>query len=297
MNSPVEFRDEVELVIDLKSDLGEGPLWHSPTSTLVFVDTNKGIIHRFDPATSALASMDVGVEIGAAIPRRRGGFVASSTDGLMAVNETTRSVELLVSIEGDLPSNRMNDAKCDSRGRLWSGTFSKKFERKVGSLYRIDTDLTVTRVTSGVTISNGIGWNSDETKMYYVDTAARGVDVFDYDIGTGTATNKRRFVDISRDFGMPDGITVDAEDCVWVALYYGGAVRRYSPQGEWLATVSLPVSRVTSCGFGGSNLDELYITTANQMVDGEGRQHEKLSGGLFRCRVGVSGLPVFEFGG
>jgi sugar lactone lactonase YvrE len=290
-----ELGASLELVLDLHADIGEGPIWDD--GTLIFVDSTIGRVYRYEPGSGRLSSLEVGQQIGAAIPRRRGGLVVTSRDGLLSVDEPGGKVEPLVPIELDMPESRMNDAKCDSRGRLWSGTFSTKFVRKAGSLYRIDADLTLTRACPDIDISNGIAWSPDESRMYYVDTLARGVDVFDYDIDTGTTTNRRRFVDIERANGLPDGITVDAEGCVWVALYLGGAVRRYSPDGEWVATLTLPLARVTSCGFGGPALDDLYITTANHVILEDGRPHEPHAGGLFRCRPGVSGLPTHRFGG
>lgn len=294
---PEELNRTLEVVLKAETDLGEGPIWDDVTGTLLFVDQTVGRIHRFDPATGALRGTDVGQVIGAAIPRRSGGLVVSSRDGLLAVDEGGGPAKLLVPIETDNPDNRMNDAKCDSRGRLWTGTFSTSFIRKAGALYRVDPDLTLVKAVDGVSISNGIAWNADESLMYYVDTAARGVDVFDYDIDTGAASNRRRFVDIDRAEGFPDGITVDTEGHLWVALYRGGAVRRYAPDGEWVGVITLPVANVTSCGFGGPALEDLYLTTAILKTVGDGQPHEALAGALFRCRPAASGMPEGRFAG
>ena len=293
---PVELNAGLEIAADVAADLGEGPIWDDETGTLLFVDSTIGRIYRLTPMSGTLSRLEVGQQIGVAIPRKRGGLAVSARDGLMSVDDMGHG-SLLVPIEQGREDLRMNDAKCDSRGRLWSGTFSLKFERKAGALYRVDEELAQTRVQDGVSISNGIAWSPDETTMYYVDTATRGIDMFDYDVATGSATDRRRFVEIDRAFGLPDGITVDAEGHVWVALYLGGVVRRYHPDGRWVAQVTLPVARVTSCGFGGPDLDDLYITSANQALVDDGRPHEPHAGALFRCRPGVRGLPTHRFAG
>ncbi len=295
--SVVDYSDSLEVALGLKNDLGEGPIWDDATNTLVFVDCNCGRIYRLDPAEKRISSIDVGSTIGVAIPRRSGGFVASSVDGLLSVDENTGDVALLVPIERDLPDNRMNDGKCDSRGRLWSGTFSIRFEPGAGTLYRIDADLSVTPAVAGVRVSNGIAWSPDERLVYFIDTLSRGIDVFDYDIEAGLMSNRRRFVEIDRDIGLPDGLTVDEEGCVWVALFNGSQVRRYSPEGNWIGVVSLPVARVTSCNFGGPDLQDLYITTADFSLHDDGNPHEPEAGFLFRCRPGVRGMLSHRFAG
>jgi sugar lactone lactonase YvrE len=285
-----------DLVADLGLELGEGPIWDAATGTLIFVDSMKGLILRLDPASGDVSRIEVGPVLGAAIPRSRGGFVASSVEGLLAV-DPDGSHSLLVPIEQDRPDSRMNDAKCDSRGRLFSGTLSIPFVRGGNAFYSVDARLALTRQADGVTVSNGIAWNADETLLYYVDTASRGIDMFDYDLATGTIANRRRFVDIDRADGFPDGIAVDADGHVWVALYMGGAVRRYAPDGRLAAQIALPVSGVTSCNFGGADLTDLYITTARHGVSAERLADEPHAGALFRCRPGVTGLQSHEFAG
>ncbi|QUT05758.1 SMP-30/gluconolactonase/LRE family protein [Sphingobium phenoxybenzoativorans] len=292
----VELNASLEVVADIGNDLGEGPIWDDVTGTLVFVDSNVGRVHRFDPATGGVSHVDVGPVIGAAIPRRSGGMVASSIDGLLAV-ASTGDTRLLVPIEQDKPNHRMNDAKCDSRGRLLSGTLSMPFERGASALYRVDPDLSLHHVLPGVTVSNGIAWSPDETRLYYVDTSTRGIDCFDYDIETGEISGRRRFVDVDRADGFPDGITVDAEGHVWLALYKGGKVNRYDPAGRLVGQVTLPVTCVTSCNFGGEGLKDLYITTARHGLSEEELAGQPHAGALFRCRPGVSGLPSYFFAG
>ncbi len=290
------YNVELEIVADVAADIGEGPIWHDVDDTLIFVDSSIGRIYRLHRRTGVVTSIDVGTKIGAAIPRRRGGLVVSAGDGLLAVADDG-STRLLAPIERELAGHRMNDAKCDSRGRLWSGTFSMDFRRGAGGLYRIDPDLTSTKLLDGVWISNGLGWSPDESIFYYIDSGARGIDAFDYDIAAGTISNRRRFLSFPKAAGLPDGMAVDAEGCLWVALYLGGAVRRFAPDGRAIGAIDLPLARVTSCNFGGPDLDELYITTANQLIDDDGRPHEDHAGATYRCRPGVRGLPSHAFGG
>ena len=294
--APPELAGSLELVLDLGAEIGEGPIWDDGNATLLFVDSAIGRIYRLDPASGGLASLEIGQQIGAAIPRRRGGLVVSGRDGLLSV-DADGAVALRVPIERDRGNSRMNDAKCDNHGRLWSGTIPLEHERGSCALYRVDADLTLARVEDGISVSNGIAWSPDETIMYHVDTVSRGIDMYDYDAATGNAKGRRRFVGIDRADGLPDGITVDVEGHVWVALYKGGAVRRYAPDGRWVGQITLPVSAVTSCGFGGSGMTDLYITTATHGLSDERRRDEPTAGALFRYRSEISGMRTNRFAG
>lgn len=291
-----ELGHGLEVVTDLRMMLGEGPFWDEPRARLVFVDSQAGTIFQFDPPTGTLSRVEAGAVIGIAIPRQGGGYAASSVDGLLSVSPEGK-VELLAPIEADRPDNRMNDAKCDVRGRMFSGTMSVHIERGAGNLYRIDPDHSVHRLVEGISVSNGLGWSPDNRSFYYIDTSARGVDRFDYDLDSGAIANRTRLVDIPRDAGFPDGMTIDEEGCLWVALYKGGAVRRFSPSGELIGQVSLPVSGVTSCCFGGPDMADLYITTARFGIADDVLSGEPLAGALFRCRTDVRGLPSTPYAG
>lgn len=293
----IDYTESLEVVVARNFDLAEGPVWDAVTNTLIFVDCNLGRIHRFDPLQDQLSGIDVGRTIGVAIPRSQGGFVVSSVDGLLSVSGAGDDISLLVPVETDLAINRMNDGKCDAKGRLWSGTFSTRFEHGAGTLYRVDPDLCLTPAFSGIRVSNGLAWSPDNRLLYFNDTLARGIDVFDYDLQQGQISNHRRFVDIDRDEGLPDGMAVDSEGCLWVALFNGGQIRRYSPQGQWIGVVSLPCARVTSCNFGGAFLDDLYITTADFKLHEDGNPREPQAGYVYRCRPGVKGLPSIPFAG
>jgi sugar lactone lactonase YvrE len=192
-------------------------------------------------------------------------------------------------IEPDRPGNRANDAKCDPAGRLWLGTMAYDEEPGAGSLYRVDADLALTRVLDALTISNGLGWSPDGSRMYFVDSPTRRVDVLDYALEDGTASARRPFVDASPFAGLPDGLAVDGEGCVWMAMYGGAAVHRFSPEGVLLETVGLPVEKPTSCCFAGPALDRLVITSA--------RDDQGAGGDLFVVDAGVTGSPTVAFAG
>ena len=288
---------EVELVLDAHAELGEGPTWHAAESALVWVDITRCLVHRYTPASGRDESIDVGQHVGAAAPRAAGGLVLALRDGVGILDTATRRVEMIADIEADHPGNRMNDGKCDSAGRFWAGTMAYDNRPGAGALYRLETDRHVARVLSAVTISNGIGWSLDDRLMYYIDTPTLGVDVFDYEAATGAITNRRRLITIPPEAGQPDGMTVDSDGFLWVALWGGWAVHRYSPKGVLDRVVKLPVAKVTSCAFGGPDLADLYITSASIELSPDELREQPHAGGLFRHRPGVAGLPTHSFKG
>jgi sugar lactone lactonase YvrE len=197
----------------------------------------------------------------------------------------------LAETEMTIRDNRMNDGKCDPAGRFWAGTMNLDAKVGAGALYRLDVDHSVTRVLSDVTISNGLGWSPAGDHMYYIDTWLGGIDEFDFDAGTGECSNRRRLVDIPKDLGVPDGMAVDSDGYLWVALCYGWAVHRYSPSGKLDAVVRFPCSLITSCAFGGRDLGELYVTSGTLNLTPEQLREQPYAGALFLIRPGVAGLP------
>ena len=286
-----------ELVLDARAQLGEGPIWDAGRSRLLFVDIMRGQVHEFDPETGHDRVIEVDRPVGAIAPTIRGDWVIAARDGFFRVDPDTGATSLIAHIEKDDPETRMNDGYVDARGRFWAGTMGMGGVRERGSLYRLDPDGQVTRHLAGVDISNGIDWSPDGRLMYYADTGAGRVDVFDFDEPRGVISHRRPFLVVPEDQGYPDGLIVDADGCIWLALWEGRAVRRYRPDGALDAVVSLPVSLVTKCAFGGPDLTDLYITTAWIELDAAGRTREPLAGGLFRVRPGVSGRPVRKYAG
>lgn len=285
-------RWHAELVLDARANLGEGPLWDARSGELLWVDIMAGMVHRFDLASGVDRAFDVGQPVGAVVPRASGGYAFALRDGF-AVGDAG-GVTVVAPIEADRPDVRMNDGACDSRGRFWAGTMQLEYERGAGALFRLDATGAAETMLTGVTISNGIAWSPDDTTMYYVDTTTRGIDAFDYDADTGTIAGRRRLATIEKSAGQPDGLVVDAEGCIWVALWEGWAVRRYAPDGTLLGIIEIPAARVTKPAFGGDGLDDLYATTASPDAHDDAQPH---AGGIFRARPGVRGLAPHAYTG
>ena len=275
-----------------RATLGEGPVWDAERAELIWVDIDRGLVHRHSPTRGTTDSIGFGQGVGCAVPRASGGLVLALADGFAALPPGGRFAEPLVAVEPERPRTRMNDGGCDTRGRLWAGTMSLDGDTRTAALYRLDPDLRLTRVLSCLSISNGLGWSPDDTLMYHVDTPRRRVDVFEFDAATGALGRRRAVIDIAPEHGRPDGLAVDAEGGIWVALWGGGAVHRYDPDGRLDERVELPVSQVTSCCFGDEDLATLYVTSAARGTSGE-----PLAGVLFACRPGIRGLGATPFAG
>ena len=281
-----------ELVLDARARLGEGPVWDAGAGELLWVDVLAGLVHRFDPGSGADRLLEVGQPVGAVVPRAAGGYALAVRDGFAVADGD--GVRLVAEVEADRPETRMNDGACDSRGRFWAGTM--RFDERAGGgcLYRLDATGKVETMLRDVTVSNGVAWSPDDRVLYYVDTPTLGIDAFDYEPETGAISGRRRIVTIEGGAGSPDGLVVDAEGCIWLALWEGWAVRRYAPDGALLGAVELPVARVTKPAFGGEELTDLYVTTAAPADPDPAQPH---AGGLFRLRPGVRGLPATPYAG
>ncbi|MCY3783195.1 MAG: SMP-30/gluconolactonase/LRE family protein [Chloroflexi bacterium] len=286
----------VELVADAHAIVGEGPVWDASTGLLVWVDIEGKRIYEFDPATGVNREIEVPQYPGAVVRRASGGYMAAVTNGFASVDRDG-GFELVVPVEADLPENRMNDGKCDPQGRFWAGTTRMTHDAPIGVLHRLDTDLSLHPMVGELWVSNGLDWTDDERRMYFIDSFAGSVDVFDYDAATGDIANRRPLIDVPESWGTPDGMTLDAEGYLWVAFWGSSRVRRFDPEGRLDREIALPVTQVTSCAFGGPDLRDLYITSGARGLDAEALEREPQAGGLFRARPGVQGRPAFEFAG
>jgi sugar lactone lactonase YvrE len=288
---------EVDLALAAGADLGEGPVWDAEASVLIWVDITAGLVHRFEPATGRDEAFDVGRPVGAAVPTTSGRVAFAASDGFSLLELGTGQIEPIAEVEAGDPHTRMNDGKCDAAGRFWAGTMDVEGRRPFGSLYRLDADRWLVRVLTGVTISNGIGWNPNGRTMYYIDSVTHGVDALDVEPEGGSVSNRRRLVGFPIEWGLPDGMTVDEEGFLWVAFWDGSAVRRIAPDGRIASVIRFPVSRVTSCTFGGADLTDLYVTSARNGLSVAQLREQPSAGGLFRLRPGVRGLPHHPFAG
>jgi sugar lactone lactonase YvrE len=280
---------ELELAVDVRAELGEGPSWDPETRRLIWVDITAEVVHRFDPASGEDERFEVGQPVGAAVPSSDGRLALAVSDGFAFLDPATGAIERIADVEAELADTMMNDGKCDPAGRLWAGTKDAKGSRPIGSLYRLGADAKPVRMLTGLTVSNGLGWSPDRTTMYFIDSPTQRIDVFDFDLDRGEIANRRTLVEIPQAWGLPDGMTIDQEGFLWVAFWGGSAVRRFDPAGAVVSTVEFPVSQVTSCAFGGEELSDLYVTTARDGLSGAQQQEQPLAGGLFRLRSGVRG--------
>jgi len=287
--------DEVELALDARAELGEGPSWDPETGRLIWVDITAEVVHWFDPASGHDQRFEVGQPVGAAVPASDGRLALAVSDGFAFLDPPTGGIERIADVEVDLADTMMNDGKCDPAGRLWAGTKDAVGSRPLGSLYRLGADRRPERILTGLTVSNGLGWSPDRTTMYFIDSPTQRIDVFDFELESGEISNRRTLVEIPKAWGLPDGMTVDEDGFLWVAFWGGSAVRRFAPTGAVVSTVEFPVSQVTSCTFGGGDLSELYVTTARDSLSETQLAEQPLAGGLFRLRPGVRGRPSHPF--
>ncbi|HZB34374.1 MAG TPA: SMP-30/gluconolactonase/LRE family protein [Streptosporangiaceae bacterium] len=291
----------LEVAVAAQARLGEGPTWDAAGRRLLWVDILQSEVHAYDPASGADSLlMRTGSHVGAAKPRAGGGIVANLRDGI-GCYEPDGAFRMLADLA--VPGVRGNDAAVAPDGSLWAGTMRYDFGSGGGRLYHIRPDGAVTTVLDDVTISNGIGWSPDGRLMYYIDTPTGRIDVFDVapdDDGAGDGANvrdRRVFVDVDHP-APPDGLTVDADGCVWTALYGGGRVHRYTPDARLDRVVEVPAPNTTACAFGGPDLRDLYITSARSDDPAtEPARDESLAGALFVLPGAGQGLPSPAFAG
>ncbi len=273
---------------------GEGPVWDTSWGGLRFVDMLAGDILTADLSTGEVERLHVGEVAAAFRPRTSGGMVVAIERGFALVG-ADGSVDRLPELWHD-EGVRMNEGGCDPQGRFYCGSMAYASTKGAGTVYRLAPDRTVSVVLTDVTISNGLAWSPDHTQAYYIDTPTGRVDAFDYHPQTGLVVDSRRpVVEIPGEWGGPDGMTVDAEGYLWVAMWGGSAVRRFAPDGTLDGVVEVPgAQQVTACTFGGSDLDELFVTTSRQGLSDD---EQPAAGAVFSVRPGVRGLPALPYAG
>lgn len=276
-----------ELMADYRCETGEGPLWHPMERQVYWSDIPRGRIFRLNPFSRRHEQIYEGRIVGGYTIQSDGSLLLFMDRGSVAVWRDGKLKYLVNKMEGET-DNRFNDVAADPAGRVFCGTMPT--DTRSATLYRMDTDGSVTTVLEGVGLSNGIGFSPDQKQMYYTDSLARKIYIFDYDIDSGDITNQRVFVETPDDGSIPDGMTVDAEGYVWGARWDGSSLYRYNPDGEQVVQIQFPAKKVSSVIFGGVDLTDMYVTTAgggNKAEEGPG------AGGLFRLNVGIQGKPEF----
>jgi sugar lactone lactonase YvrE len=277
--------------------LGEGPVWLAAERRLLHVDITAGAIHRWGWADGARSTLRLEPPVSFAIPRVGGGLVVGQGRSVVVIDAATEDRRVLCAVEPDRPGNRFNDAKCDAAGRLWAGTMSTAREPGAAGLHRVEPDGSCALMLGGTTISNGLGWSVDGQRMLFIDSTTQRIDAFDFDVAAGTLSGRRTFAAIAPEDGLPDGLAVDEDDGVWVALFGGGALRHYDRDGTLDAVVDLPVSNPTCPVFGGPHGDVLLITTARHRLTPEQAAREALAGSVLAVRTLTRGAPVHAFAG
>lgn len=278
--------------------LGEGACWFVDEQRLYWVDILKCEVHRFDPATGLDEMRVVPCHVSMVQPTTRGDLILGTRDGIARMDFDSGKFTILCDPESDVAGNRLNDGKPGPRGRLFVGSLAYDGSDKKASLWRIDADLTCTRLIDRAGNSNGLGWSPDHRTFYWTDTKTGCVFAFDYDALRGKIKNRRTVVEVDKALGRPDGLAVDEEGFLWTALWAGHAVARWNPAtGELVAKVECPAANVTCPSFGGPKLDTLYFTTAQKGREESEPSPEAEAGNLFAAKVGVKGLPGFAFAG
>ncbi len=292
---------KANLVLNAGAELGEGPVWCEEEQKLYWVDINVGMLHCFDPSTGKDECFSCGEPIGTIALRKNGGFIGALKSGVYLLSLKNGSIqkEKLVDPEPDTP-NRFNDGKCDPSGRFLAGTCYTPQQDKgdiLGGFYSVEEDGTFKTLLEGIYISNGLCFSADEKILYYIDSKRYAVTAYEYNTVTGSISNPKTAVKIPEEIGLPDGMTIDINGNLWIALFGGGKVICVNPQsGDFLAEVKVPAQKVTCPVFGGTDYSTLFITTAWENYTPKQREADPLGGALFAVHLDVKGTPSYRFG-
>jgi sugar lactone lactonase YvrE len=285
-----------DIVFDAHAGVAEGPLWDERRQQLVWTDIPDECVHFTDIGSGKDRTVEVGTQVGCIVGRASGGYALGTAQEFWITDTDELAHPQAKFPITDNTLVRTNDGKCDAAGRFFAGTMGLDGQWGTAALYRLDPDHSVNLVLAGVTCANGIGWTLDSRTMYYVDTPTYRIDAFDFDPASGTFSRRRIFARIEGG-GRPDGLCVDSEGCLWVAIWLGWEVRRYAPDGRLLQRVKVPTAKASSCTFAGPNLDVLCITSASSELTKAQRAAQPHAGAIFACSPGVQGLPAAQFAG
>jgi len=286
---------EAERLLAMGSRLGEGPRWNTDEQALYWVDIEGHLFHRYDPATGIRKDFEAGLPVGVLGFRASGGLIMATRRGFATWDFSAGKLTFITDPEAGKEGARFNDGGTDRAGRFWAGTMSPP--DPTSSLYRLDPDGSLHVMETGVTISNGIGWSPDNKIMYFTDSPRRVIYAYDFDLQSGTISNRRNFAYTPDDPAEPDGLTVDSEGFVWSAQWGGWRILRYDPDGKVEREVRVETAHVTCCAFGGPDLTDLYITTAWSGLSDDERAAQSMAGDLFILKTDIRGLPEPKFAG
>ena len=296
---------KIDCVVDQGIYLGEGPIWDTAEGRLYWVDIKGPTIWRLDPRKEQTRTWTLPSDVTAVFLREQGGGVITLTDGFYFFDFASGEIELIAKVDADEPRTRMNDGKIDRRGRLIAGGEDEPEEDELSGLWRLDPDLSVHELERGIICNNGPCWSPDDKTFYHTDTFKQEIYAYDYDIETGSISNKRVFASTEDEPGLADGSTVDEEGYLWNAQVISGQLVRYAPDGSIVRRVEMPVHNITSVMFGGDKLDVLYVTSMARIDHPGGQGHfleetksQPQAGGLFAVHgLGVRGVPETRFAG
>jgi len=280
----------MELLYDIKATLGEGPVWDADTQMLYWVDIlNKRIY------ADGEVFLETDETIGCLSLRKEGGLIFTKRASFWTCESDASNLTLLSTLEDELPNNRFNDGKCDPRGRFLAGTMDMGEKEPNGSLYSVSGKSVMT-LLKNVTISNGLAWSPDYKTLYYIDTPTHEVKAFDYDLETGSISNMRVVIRLSKSLGHPDGMTSDTQGNLWIAMWGGAKVTKWDPHtGQLMEQIPVPAMNVSSCVFGGRNMNELFLTSARVGLGEDTLDQYPLTGGVFCLETNIEGMPSFKF--
>lgn len=288
-----------ELFYKSECMLGEGPSWHAERKSFFWVDIDGKCFYEFHTTTKEVTRRQLAHRVSLILQTKASSdiILLGVQGGLASYDLTKEKFIWLLDIEKEQFDHRTNDGAVDSEGRLWIGTMHRQFEKGAGSLYCVDNNFSVQRKITGVTISNGLAWSLDNSRMYFIDTPTQTVQSFLFDAETGNIQFEKIAITIDKKMGSPDGMAIDEEGMLWIAQWDGFGVYRWDPvKGKLLDKIDVPVPQVSSCAFGGDNMDELIITTARENFTEEDAAKYPLSGNIFIAKPGVKGIAPNKFG-
>jgi sugar lactone lactonase YvrE len=284
---------DIEVFSNCRDLLGESPRWHPAEKQLYWVDIDAGAVHSQSTLETTPITHRVDLKVGCLAFERSGALLLATSRGIQRWNADRSALTLLADPEAGKAGARFNDGLVDAAGRFWVGTMTETDASS--SLYCLGTDLQLRTLLTGITISNGLGWNKENTRFYFTDTLKRVVWQYDYDLPTGTLTNRRTFLEVTED-GLPDGLAVDTEGNLWIAICGGGRIQVHDPSGKQLDLLHFPTRCITACTFGGPDLSVLYVTSSRSLLNPAEQPQDTLAGCVFRVSTRSHGQPDRFFG-